>query len=235
MLAPDHVLFRLPNVIRTEDFDDWIHDRGMYFWSHWDRRFRPLLACAEPGEEPLEGGLVECQYGRGNFLYTGYSFFRQLPSGVPGAFRLLANILAIPAGRILERIEFLKKISLFSLMSEQQLENVARIMSERWVEDGDTICRQGELGDESYIVYTGRVEVVRSFNGREETIFIAKEGDCLGEMAVLGNIPRTASLRCRGNVQLLVIEGRHFISLIHQHPDMAIQIIQLLVKRLAHP
>jgi CRP-like cAMP-binding protein len=72
-------------------------------------------------------------------------------------------------------------------------------------------------------------------NGKEQIIFIAKEGDCLGEMAVLGNIPRTASLRARGNVQLLVIEGGHFLSLLHQHPDMAIQVIKLLVERIAQP
>ena len=233
VLDPSHILFRLPNVIRSDDFDGWIRDRGLYFFSEWDKRYRTLLSCSDPGEEPFEGGLVECQYGRGTFLYTGYSFFRQLPAGVPGAFRLFLNILALPEARILERIEFLRKLSLFSFMTDQQLDSVARIMSERWVEEGAYICRQGELGDELYIVYHGKVEVIRESGGQDQVIFLAKDGDCLGEMAVLGDIPRTASLRAQGSSQLLVIEGRHFVSLLRQNPDMAIQMIKLLVNRIA--
>ena len=115
----------------------------------------------------------------------GYSFFRQLPSGVPGAFRLFANVLGLPEARIQERIEFIRKVNLFSLLTEQQLDAMARIISERWVEDGMTICRQGEFGDELYIVYQGRVQVIRKTKDYEDTLFLAKEGDCLGEMAVL--------------------------------------------------
>jgi hypothetical protein len=231
-LDPKHVLFRLPNPIRPDDFDGWVRDRGLYFFGQWDKRYRSLLSSSDPGETPSEGGLLECQYGRGTLLYTGYSFYRQLPAGVPGAFRLFANILAMPEARILERIEFLKKISLFSLLTEQQLDAVARIMSERWVEDGVYICRQGESGDELYIIYLGRVEVVRESEGQEQIIYLAKEGDCIGEMAILGDIPRTASLRAQGNVQLLVIEGIHFHALLRQNPDMSIQMIKLLVNRL---
>jgi len=235
ILAPDHVLFRLPNAISPEDFQGWVHDRGLYFFGQWDRRYQPLLAAADPGEEPLAGGLLEAQYGRGTFIYTGYSFFRQLPGGVPGAFRLFANLLALPEARILERIDFLKKISLFSLLTSEQLDAVARIMSERWVEDGAYICRQGEVGDELYIVYRGAVEVVRESGGAEEVVFLAREGDALGEMAVLGDIPRTASLRARGNAELLVIAGTQFHDLLRQNPEMSIQVIKLLVNRLAQP
>ncbi len=71
-----------------------------------------MLACNDPGEDPKKGGLLVAGYGQGTYLYTGYSFFNQLPAGVPGAFRLFANILALPEARILERIEFLKNISL---------------------------------------------------------------------------------------------------------------------------
>jgi hypothetical protein len=232
ILNPNHSLFRMPNTISVSDFNGWVRDRGLYFFNQWDKRYQPLLSCSDPGEEPLEGGLVECQFGRGTFLYVGYSFFRQLPAGVPGALRLFANILALPEARIQERIEFIRKVNLFSLLSEQQMDAIARIMSERWVSDGAYICRQGEFGDELYIVYQGTVEVIRKTKDLEETLFLAKEGDCLGEMAVLGNIPRTASLRARGDVDLLVIEGTHFHSLLRQHPDMSIHMIKLLVSRL---
>ena len=235
ILDPNHSLFHIPNTITVEDFNGWVRDRGLYFFAQWDKRYHTLLSCSDPGEEPLGGGLVECQYGRGTFLYIGYSFFRQLPSGVPGAFRLFANVLALPEARIQERIEFIRKVNLFSLLTEQQLDAMARIISERWVEDGMTICRQGEFGDELYIVYQGRVEVIRKTKDREETLFLAKEGDCLGEMAVLGNIPRTASLRAQGDVHLLIIEGTHFHSLLRQHPEMSIHMIKLLVNRLAPP
>ena len=233
LLAPQHVLFRLPNAIREEDFADWIHDRGLYFFGQWDRRYQPLLSCSDPGEPPREGGLLEAQYGRGTFIYTGYSFFRQLPAGVPGAFRLFANLLALPEARILERIDFLQKISLFSLLTPEQLDAMARIMSQRWVEDGAYICRQGEVGDELYVVYRGEVEVLRGHQGAEELVFLARAGDSLGEMAVLGDIPRTASLRARGSVELLVIQGPQFQDVLRQNPEMAIQVIKLLVKRLA--
>ncbi len=103
ILDAEHMLFRLPNVIRASDFDDWVRDRGLYFFGQWDKHYHPLLACSDPGEEPKEGGLLICQYGRGTYLYTGYSFFRQLPAAVAGAFRLFANILALPAALILEQ------------------------------------------------------------------------------------------------------------------------------------
>ena len=135
-------------------------ERGLYFFGEFDERYHPLLASADPGEEPQRGGLLECQYGRGTFIYTGYSFFRQLPAGVPGAFRLFANLLALPEARILERIAFLQKIDLFSALTEAQLDAVARIMVERWVEAGAYLCRQGDLGDELFVVYRGEVEVV---------------------------------------------------------------------------
>ncbi len=234
LLEPGHALFRLPNPVAEKDFENWIRERGLYFFGQWDKRYHPLLACADPGEAPQKGGLIECQYGRGTFLYTGYSFFRQLPEGVPGAFRLFANILALPAARLLERIEFLKKISLFSQMSEVQLDAVARIMAERYEDDGAFICRQGEIGDELFIVYQGEVEIVKTAKGREQVIFVAGPGDCIGELAVLGNIPRTASMRAKGDAHLLVINGAHFQSLLTQHPEMSLQVIKLLVNKLAN-
>jgi len=95
ILRPESPLFRFPNLIRPRDFEGWIHDRGLYFFSHWDKRYTTYLSCADPGEDPKEGGLVGCQFGQGNFMHVGYSLFRQLPAGVPGAFRLFFNIMAL--------------------------------------------------------------------------------------------------------------------------------------------
>jgi LmbE family N-acetylglucosaminyl deacetylase len=98
ILRPESALFRFPNAITPGDFENWIHDRGLYFWGHWDPRYTTYLACADPGEDPKEGGLVGCRFGQGNFLYVGYSLFRQLPAGVPGAFRLFFNLMALGCG-----------------------------------------------------------------------------------------------------------------------------------------
>jgi hypothetical protein len=70
--------------------------RGLYFPSKWDAKYTPLLSCNDPGEPARDGGLLVAPYGRGNVVYTGYSFFRQLPEGVSGAYRLLANLISIP-------------------------------------------------------------------------------------------------------------------------------------------
>ena len=100
ILNPDHFLFDTPNRITDRDFEGWIKDRGLYFFGQWDKRYEPLLECNDPGEEPRKGGLLIAGYGRGTYLYTGYSLFRQLSAGVPGAFRLFGNILALPTARI---------------------------------------------------------------------------------------------------------------------------------------
>jgi hypothetical protein len=95
ILRPESRLFQLPNAIGFHDFEGWVHDRGLYFLDKWDDRYVTYLSCSDPGEEPKEGGLLGCQFGRGNFVYIGYSLFRQLPAGVPGAFRLFLNMLAL--------------------------------------------------------------------------------------------------------------------------------------------
>jgi len=71
-----------------------VQERGLYFARSWDKAYRPLLETHDPGENPLEGGLLLAKVGRGTWVYTGLSFFRQLPAGVPGAFRVFANLLA---------------------------------------------------------------------------------------------------------------------------------------------
>jgi LmbE family N-acetylglucosaminyl deacetylase len=118
LLAPNDEIFRSPNLITPSDFDGWIQERGLYFMHSWDAHdlapgaapaapegaaparsvaqsspCSPLLAMNDPGEPPLAGSLVRCAYGQGTYIYTGLAFFRQLPSGVPGAIRLFVNLL----------------------------------------------------------------------------------------------------------------------------------------------
>ena len=231
ILKPDHAIFNFPNSINQADFSGWFKDRGLYFFNQWDMRYEPMLECNDPDEDPKQGGLLVAGYGQGTYLYTGYSFFNQLPAGVPGAFRIFTNILSLPEARILERINFLKHISLFATLKKEHLDSVARIMFEQWVEDGEYICRQGEEGNELYIVKKGEVQVIQKSNGGERVIFKAKEGACLGELAILGNITRTASLYAKGNVQLLVIKGEHFLALLKQYPDISVQMLGLMVER----
>jgi hypothetical protein len=231
ILNPNHSIFNFPNTISENDFKGWFKDRGLYFFNQWDKRYEPMLECNDPGEAPQKGGLLVAEYGRGTYLYTGYSFFNQLPAGVSGAFRLFANILALPEARILERIEFLKQIPLFTSLNKEHLDPIARIMFEQWAENEEYICRQGEEGDELYVIEKGKVEVVQKLNDEDQVIFTAGKVACLGELAILGNITRTASLRASGSIKLLVIKGEHFLPLLRKYPDIAIQMLELMVER----
>jgi len=95
IIAPKHPVMNFPNQIGSNDFENWVQERGLYFPDEWDQAFTPILASADPGEEPLTGGLLVAKYGKGHYIYTGYSWFRQLPAGVPGAFRIFANLISI--------------------------------------------------------------------------------------------------------------------------------------------
>ena len=93
-LHPDHPLLRAPNLISAEDFQGWVQERGLYFAAKWDPRYEALLECGDDGEPFQAGGLLYTPYGKGVYIFTAYSWFRQLPAGVPGAFRLFANLLS---------------------------------------------------------------------------------------------------------------------------------------------
>jgi len=95
VLAPAHPLMNTPNKINAEDFKGWVQERGLYFPNKWDPAWTPIFSCNDPGEKPLEGGLLVAKSGQGYFIYTGYSWFRQLPAGVPGAYRLFANMVSL--------------------------------------------------------------------------------------------------------------------------------------------
>src|SRR5690606_17096486 len=93
-LDPEHPLLNTPNKITMADFDGWVQERGLYFLGDVDPRYTKLIAWNDPGEDPLDGALITCDHGKGRYVYTGISFFRQLPAGVPGAYRLFANLIA---------------------------------------------------------------------------------------------------------------------------------------------
>lgn len=93
-IDPNHPILNQPNKLDKSDFDGWVQERGLYFADQWDPAFQPILSWNDPGEEPQKGGLIVADYGKGHFIYTGISFFRQLPAGVPGAYRLLSNLIS---------------------------------------------------------------------------------------------------------------------------------------------
>ena len=93
-LAPEHPALTTPNKITGKDFDGWIQERGLYFADRWDERYQTIFSMGDPGEPAKQGSLLVARHGKGTFIYTGLAFFRQLPAGVPGAYRLFANLLA---------------------------------------------------------------------------------------------------------------------------------------------
>ena len=95
IIANAHPLVNFPNKIEAKDFEGWVQERGLYFPQEWDAKFTPILSMADKGESPKEGSLLVAPYGAGNYIYTGLSFFRELPAGVPGAYKLFANMLSL--------------------------------------------------------------------------------------------------------------------------------------------
>ena len=97
ILAPGSPAFTAPNSVGQADFDGWVQERGLYFLGEWDDRYTPVMEMADPGEDPKRGGLVVAPLGDGLYVYTGLAFFRQFPAGVPGAYRLFANLVSLRA------------------------------------------------------------------------------------------------------------------------------------------
>jgi len=89
-----HPILNYPNKISKKDFDNWVQERGLYFAANWSKEYTPLLSWSDEGEDPQHGALIVAKHGKGQFIYTGISFFRELPNGVVGAYRLFANMLS---------------------------------------------------------------------------------------------------------------------------------------------
>lgn len=113
ILAPDHPIINGPNKITQKDFEGWVQERGLYFPNQWDDKYTPILSSNDPGETPKNGGLLVAEYGEGFFIYSGYSWFRELPAGVSGAFRIFTNMISLgnekPKSTTLNSVENKKK------------------------------------------------------------------------------------------------------------------------------
>ena len=99
LMEPRHPLLESPNRITGKDFEGWVQERGLYFMSEWDERYDALLESNDKDEPPRRGGLLYARYGKGVYIFTGYSWFRQLPAGVPGAYRIFANLVSAGKAR----------------------------------------------------------------------------------------------------------------------------------------
>ncbi|HYO20919.1 MAG TPA: PIG-L family deacetylase, partial [Flavisolibacter sp.] len=94
-LKPEHPALNFPNKITQDDFTGWVQERSIYHADNWDNNYESILRMNDPGEGPNDGSLIIAKHGKGFFTYTGLVFFRELPVGVPGAYRLLANLIAL--------------------------------------------------------------------------------------------------------------------------------------------
>ncbi|MFT7071582.1 PIG-L family deacetylase [Patiriisocius sp. Uisw_017] len=95
ILASNHKILNSPNKITQADFENWVQERGLYFPNEWSKEFTPILSMKDKGSPQLKGALLVADYGKGHYIYTGLSFFRELPAGVPGAYRLFANLVSL--------------------------------------------------------------------------------------------------------------------------------------------
>ena len=94
ILEPKHPMFKSPNQITSSDFNGWVEERGSKFMTEWDSGYKPLLLCRDKDQDPQNGGLLVADYGAGVYTYTAYAFYRQLPAGVSGAYRLFSNLIS---------------------------------------------------------------------------------------------------------------------------------------------
>jgi hypothetical protein len=95
ILKPDNALLNTPNKITSKDFEGWVQERGLYFPSAWAPEYEALLSMNDAGEPARDGSLLVAKYGNGHYIYTSLSFFRELPEGVPGAYKLFANMVSL--------------------------------------------------------------------------------------------------------------------------------------------
>jgi len=91
---PQLALLHAPNEITARDFDGWVQERGLYFANEWDPKYVSVLESHDPGDQPMPGGMLYAKLGKGAYVFSAYAWFRELPAGVPGAFRIFANMLS---------------------------------------------------------------------------------------------------------------------------------------------
>lgn len=170
-------------------------------------------------------------------VYAMRHMSRERLDGLAADLRAVRSVFAASVAedtsKALDRPLFLKSVSLFASMDPEDLWKVARVTAERWAEPGEYLCRHGDSGDDMFIVVSGEVEIVDDRVMPEELRHVARTGEAIGEIAVLTSFRRTASMRCRVRTHLLVLRGTDFRTILHQHPQIASQVIQILVQRLA--
>jgi hypothetical protein len=94
-LNPKQPLLNTPNKITPKDFEGWVQEQGLYYPSAWDAKYQTVFSSHDPNESAKESAILVADYGKGHYIYTGLSLFRELPAGVPGAYRLLTNMVSL--------------------------------------------------------------------------------------------------------------------------------------------
>jgi CRP-like cAMP-binding protein len=122
---------------------------------------------------------------------------------------------------------------LLAFLSDEQLYDVAQLMSERWLDAGTLLCRQGDRGSDLYMVLVGDVQVIKREGGAERILSVVGPGQVVGELAAIADVPRSATLRAGTDVKILVMRGSHFRRFLRQHGDLSERITALLAERLA--
>jgi CRP-like cAMP-binding protein len=142
----------------------------------------------------------------------------------------LANLLALPEGRLRERVEHLRNVSVFQTLDDAQLREVARIAIERKVGDGEYLTREGDIGIELYVIKSGYVHVLQGIDERHLRTCVA--GEPVGELAAITRSPRTASMRAHGEVEVMAIRADEFLDLLRSNGEVAERTVTLLARRL---
>ena len=182
-----------------------------------------VLACADVDDPRLRAALDQLAQKENPPLLT-----ETISIALNGA-----AMKSLPTIPIMERILYLRKVPLFAGLSPVELKQIALISGEHYFAAGEVFASQGELGDEMYIVVSGEVEVrMRREDGAEVVITRRKPGEFVGEMSIISNQPRMASLAAVGDVRLLCVEKNHFESMLHERPEVSLALIQALVTRL---
>jgi ATP-binding cassette subfamily B protein len=134
----------------------------------------------------------------------------------------------------MDRILALRQVPLFGNLAPEDLQRIAEIASERIVQAGDYVCREDEIGDELFVIVEGQVRVTKHSNGTERTLRILQAGEHVGELAILREQPRSASVSAEGgSIRVLVIRGDALKAILHERPEVALAMLASLAERLS--
>ena len=206
-LAPDHPALNQPNTIAQADWDGWVHDRGIYFFGTWDQRYTPILSSNDPGEAPRLGGLMVASFGKGIYVYSGYSFARQIPAGVQGAVRLFANLLGLAESKMRELAGRLRSDRMLDFLSDDELAFAARWIAEKEVRAGMDLVSPGDGDGAICIGVDVDLEVWRDHAGGERLVRTVPPGEAVGGYEALCGDPLEMTLRSRAAGHVLELPG----------------------------